>query len=183
MAMLEEDKYKRNIVVILAGYEREMQEMFEKNQGMRSRFENFFTFEDWSSETCASSIVDMLPRFFTFEDRDMMDVLVPYVSVKKREGPFANGRDCRHIAKAIRQYVLAQNPPFQDGAVVLTRDLLQQALKTYVRPTRSRPSVEQKQSAKPAQKQSAKPAKKRIAKPTKKRIAAMRQYNCIIYEF
>jgi len=191
VAMLEEDKFKRNIVVILAGYEREMREMFEKNQGMRSRFENFFTFEDWSSGTCATSIVDMLPRFFSFNVRDMMDILVPYVSVKKSEGPFANGRGCRHIAKVIRQYVLAQNPPLQDGVVVLSRDLLQQALTTYVRPTRSRSSVARKQIAKPVKKQIAKlvkkqiakPVKKRIAKPVKKRIVAIRQYNSIMYEF
>ena len=45
-----------NTVVILAGYEKDMHKMLEKNAGLKSRFTSYVKFEDMSPEKCASIV-------------------------------------------------------------------------------------------------------------------------------
>jgi SpoVK/Ycf46/Vps4 family AAA+-type ATPase len=46
----EMTKHNENMVVILAGYPREMDKLLESNPGLRSRFKKFFAFPDYSTE-------------------------------------------------------------------------------------------------------------------------------------
>ena len=49
-----------NTVVILAGYEKDMHKMLEKNAGLKSRFTSYVKFEDMSPEKCASIVSGVL---------------------------------------------------------------------------------------------------------------------------
>jgi SpoVK/Ycf46/Vps4 family AAA+-type ATPase len=46
----EMTKHNENLVVILAGYPNEMNQLLESNPGLRSRFKKFFLFPDYSAE-------------------------------------------------------------------------------------------------------------------------------------
>ncbi|MEH7154853.1 AAA family ATPase [Neobacillus drentensis] len=46
----EMTKHNENLVVVLAGYPHEMDQLLESNPGLRSRFKKFFLFPDYSSE-------------------------------------------------------------------------------------------------------------------------------------
>ena len=63
-----------NTVVILAGYEKDMHKMLEKNAGLKSRFTSYVKFEDMSPEKCASIVSSVLkgqiPRSIEFERSD-----------------------------------------------------------------------------------------------------------------
>jgi SpoVK/Ycf46/Vps4 family AAA+-type ATPase len=46
----EMTKHNENLVVVLAGYPNEMDQLLESNPGLRSRFKKFFLFPDYSPE-------------------------------------------------------------------------------------------------------------------------------------
>ena len=112
IAMLEQPKYKGNVVVILAGYKEQMNTMMAQNEGMRSRFQETFLFKDMDSETCAEQIVKILeeqykcvvPAEFTLLLKLGIDEVI-------KCGNFANYRDCKNIASRIsmRAYSRKQN--------------------------------------------------------------------------
>jgi len=110
IAMLEEDKYKRNIVVILAGYERGMRYMMRMNQGMESRFENQFIFDDWSAEKCMRTVQEMLePQFKSQLTPNARSTLTEYIRSLQAEAPFANGRRCRNLANKLSRFAMSED--------------------------------------------------------------------------
>jgi len=105
IAMLEEKKYKGNIVVILAGYEDDINEMMDENQGMRSRFATTFRFNDMSTGDCATIIANKLKKEFRCEFGDgLRKILIECIEKLKQAGRFANFRDCLNVANKIRMY-------------------------------------------------------------------------------
>lgn len=61
LSMLTEDEYKDGkTVVILAGYNADIDEMFSRNVGLRSRFKDRLHFKDWSDSVSADFIVNQL---------------------------------------------------------------------------------------------------------------------------
>jgi len=105
IAMLEEKKYKGNIVVILAGYEDDINEMMDENQGMRSRFATTFRFNDMSTGDCATIIANKLKKEFRCEFGDgLRQILIDCIEKLKQAGRFANFRDCLNVANKIRMY-------------------------------------------------------------------------------
>ena len=50
-AMTNEDKYG-GLVVIMAGYQADMQSMLDTNEGLKSRFKRFIDFPDWHPSDC-----------------------------------------------------------------------------------------------------------------------------------
>jgi len=103
IAMLEQTKYKGNIVVVLAGYKDDMNKMMEQNEGMRSRFQETFMFKDMDSKTCAEQIVKILLEEYRCEvDGVLVQLIEAGVDEIKECDNFANYRDCKNIAARIR---------------------------------------------------------------------------------
>ncbi|WP_223590894.1 AAA family ATPase [Neobacillus bataviensis] len=59
----EMTKHNENLVVVLAGYPNEMDELLESNPGLRSRFKKFFFFPDYSTEEMLSIMEAYAGRF------------------------------------------------------------------------------------------------------------------------
>ncbi len=59
----EMTKHNENLVVVLAGYPKEMDELLESNPGLRSRFKKFFFFPDYSPEELLAIMVSYAERF------------------------------------------------------------------------------------------------------------------------
>jgi SpoVK/Ycf46/Vps4 family AAA+-type ATPase len=53
LANMTLDTYRGKLVIILAGYQRDMDTLLAANEGLRRRFTERLTFSDWSSESCA----------------------------------------------------------------------------------------------------------------------------------
>jgi Cdc6-like AAA superfamily ATPase len=63
LAMLTMDQYKDGkTVVILAGYKEQIDEMLNRNEGLKSRFDETIHFGDWTPEMCLASVVSALSR-------------------------------------------------------------------------------------------------------------------------
>ncbi|MDQ0200023.1 AAA family ATPase [Neobacillus ginsengisoli] len=62
----EMTKHNENLVVVLAGYPNEMDNLLESNPGLRSRFKKFFLFPDYSAEELLS-IMDAYAQSFLYQ--------------------------------------------------------------------------------------------------------------------
>jgi len=63
LAMLTMDEYKDGkTVVIMAGYKVEIDKMLNRNQGLKSRFDDYIHFEDWKPQKCLGGVVSALAR-------------------------------------------------------------------------------------------------------------------------
>lgn len=96
--LLTDEGFKSKMVVILAGYASDMDEMLEVNQGLRSRFTERFHFENFTPEKVLELVCSRL-RSFHVEDmvtrEDLFNLSVQLASLSG----FANGRDVDTFVK------------------------------------------------------------------------------------
>ena len=130
IATLEEDKYKNNIIVILAGYKKEMNIMMAQNQGMRSRFTQQFEIKDWSIDLCYNLIVEQLKlSYCILNDQNIRDELKKNINDLINLGNFANGRDCKNIAIKISEFAYSNKPEHDGNAnAIVTKENIKDAL-------------------------------------------------------
>ena len=57
LELLTADEYKTSTVVIMAGYEEDINEMLARNPGLKSRFTETLKFPDWSEDPCVDFFV------------------------------------------------------------------------------------------------------------------------------
>ena len=99
------EKYRDRLVVIVAGYTREMQHFLESNPGLRSRFTQYLEFKDYSEE----ELIEILRRmadaegFVLSEEAKRQAAL--YLSHKKRSAAhgFGNAREVRNLYEAMKE--------------------------------------------------------------------------------
>ena len=119
------EDYRDDLVVILAGYEREMQDFIDVNPGLASRISYRFHFEDFSCEQlieifkCELSSTGFLPgEGIEAELADLFDYFRSFKS-------FGNGRFAREVLQksiiAHANRIASDATPAQDGSVVIER--------------------------------------------------------------
>eukprot|EP00960_Hanusia_phi_P053621 762408-Hanusia_phi.AAC.1 len=99
VSLMTEDEYKGNLLVIMAGYEKEMEEMFRKvNPGFRSRFaKRWVNFDPWTKEQAASATVKEIERAggrITLHAEQLL--LEKYDKLSKMDG-WASARDVMEV--------------------------------------------------------------------------------------
>ena len=85
---------KSDMIVILAGYPYEMEELLESNQGLKSRFPNVFHFEDYSVEELLKIAIEGSAAkdfVFTPTAKKRLEVFIRREVLKKQKS-FGNGR-------------------------------------------------------------------------------------------
>ena len=93
------EDYRDDLVVIVAGYTEPMRKFFESNPGLKSRFNNFIEFEDYS----AIELMDILTMIckkneytLTSEAQNLLNHYITQ-SVSSKCEQFSNGRFVRNI--------------------------------------------------------------------------------------
>ncbi len=93
------EDYRDDLVVIVAGYTEPMEHFFDSNPGLRSRFNTFIEFDDYS----ASELKEMLQLICKRNDYTISDDAMPILSsiidmaVAGKDDLFANGRYIRNL--------------------------------------------------------------------------------------
>lgn len=93
------EDYRDDLVVIVAGYTEPMKKFFESNPGLKSRFNTFIEFEDYS----AYELGEILENMCSLNDYELSDdarkQLQEYFinKVETKEDNFANGRMVRNL--------------------------------------------------------------------------------------
>mmetsp|Transcript_29820 Transcript_29820/g.32476 ORF Transcript_29820/g.32476 Transcript_29820/m.32476 type:complete len:468 (-) Transcript_29820:2411-3814(-) len=99
------EEFKNQLIIILAGYEKEVKEMLLANQGLQSRFKECFYFHDLNEE----EIVDMIQKKFSKENtratmsQEAIDYLPTVAKQLKELSGFSNGRDVETFAMKLNE--------------------------------------------------------------------------------
>ena len=98
------EDYRDNLVVIFAGYEKEMNEFLTANSGLRSRFANILQFNDYNGEQLYEIAVSNAKKNDYIIDENAKDELIQILQ-KKNEIEGGNGRLARTLVeKAMIQH-------------------------------------------------------------------------------
>lgn len=99
------EKHRRDFVVIVAGYDREMQAFLDANSGMRSRISRTFHFENYSVTEC-SKIMQAMAKADGFRiERDAWPLIQRHIRDAQLDAgdTFGNARFVRSYWAAIKQ--------------------------------------------------------------------------------
>ena len=100
------EDYRDNLVVILAGYEKEMNEFLTANSGLRSRFANILEFNDYNGEQLYEIAVSNANKNDYIIDENAKEELIKILQ-DKNEIEGGNGRLARtFVEKAMIQHSL-----------------------------------------------------------------------------
>lgn len=98
---LMEDK-RDNICIIFAGYTKEMQKLFEMNQGFASRINFHIQFPDYTEDELYNIFRKMLKQEKYKLSNNTKDILIDYFKKEKAKEHFANGRCVRNLFERIK---------------------------------------------------------------------------------
>jgi len=91
------DDNRDRLVVILAGYTKEMQEFLDANSGLLSRFPNMVEFTDYTVD----ELMQIAENMFNFNGYKLVDEarkkLIEILTIVKQDARFGNGRYIRNI--------------------------------------------------------------------------------------
>lgn len=93
------EDYRDDLVVIVAGYTEPMNKFFKSNPGLKSRFNNFIEFRDYSSD----ELKDILESMCSSNDYELSDSMKSIVSeyfnsiIQTKDENFANARMVRNL--------------------------------------------------------------------------------------
>jgi hypothetical protein len=94
-------------VVILAGYQAEMEAMFDRNAGLKSRFKKFLHFSDWPTDRCIALISKhlsaMRPRPFILPDASRAELELLFNHLRELPN-WGNGRDADTLFKMLVEH-------------------------------------------------------------------------------
>lgn len=93
------EDYRDDLVVIVAGYKKPMEQFFESNLGLKSRFNTFIYFDDYNSEQLFEIFDQICKNSDYIISAGLKDKILDYFSKQvelKNEG-FANGRLARNL--------------------------------------------------------------------------------------
>ncbi|HIT87034.1 MAG TPA: AAA family ATPase [Candidatus Coprocola pullicola] len=121
------EDYRDDLVVIVAGYTEPMNHFFASNPGLKSRFNTFIEFPDYSAEELWSMFVKLCGendyRLADNVEECVRDIFLKQVKDKKEN--FANGRLVRNIYDDITmnhaRRVVKMNEPSRDDLSLIIR--------------------------------------------------------------
>lgn len=101
------EDYRDNLIVILAGYTREMNEFLESNSGLRSRFPNKIEFDDYTADELLQ-IAKSIAKSKDYSLNESCDkLLLDYFELKQAEDSRRNGNG-RMARNCIEDAILKQ---------------------------------------------------------------------------
>ena len=95
----EMEEHRNEMGLIMAGYREDMRKLFDMNQGLSSRFTDFFFFENYSLEEMRKIESSMARRRgYTFSD-EALTASEPIFLHQADRGIFANARSARQVTE------------------------------------------------------------------------------------
>lgn len=91
----------RGCAIIIAGYPREIDAMFDLNGGLKSRFTRYVNFQDWTEADAVSFIRDNARKNNLLLSPEAELILTTAFSKRKTFEGFANGRDADTMLKQL----------------------------------------------------------------------------------
>ncbi|KAJ0385862.1 hypothetical protein COL922a_005567 [Colletotrichum nupharicola] len=111
---MAQPRYRNNMVIILAGYTREMECLLQTNPGLRSRFPEHITFEPMAPHACLQYLKNQLHklRIGIVEGDDSSEIVHDLFESLSLTTGWASGRDVETLARRIISSVYMQQGKF-----------------------------------------------------------------------
>jgi SpoVK/Ycf46/Vps4 family AAA+-type ATPase len=98
------EDHREEFVVVMAGYKDRMDALLESNPGLKSRFPQYFLFEDYSNEQLASILLKMATEQGYVIRGAALEAATESLSRERAEKDFSNARAARNLLeRAIRR--------------------------------------------------------------------------------
>jgi AAA+ superfamily predicted ATPase len=111
------EDHRENLAIIVAGYKEPMKQFIESNQGLKSRFQNYIHFNDYSSQELLS-IFEELCHSHKMEIDQMAKVdLLKHIEAAKPQGDQGNARYIRNLFE--KMYLNMSHRAAEDGNIDL----------------------------------------------------------------
>jgi len=124
------EDYRDDLVVIVAGYTEPMNKFFESNPGLKSRFNTFIEFPDYSENELHQIFLKMCAENDYIISEELLESIYDFMTkqvTNKKEG-FANGRLVRNLYEDVtmnhaKRVVDIKNPSREDLSKIAYEDL------------------------------------------------------------
>lgn len=124
------EDYRDDLVVIVAGYTEPMNKFFESNPGLKSRFNTFIEFPDYSENELHQIFLKMCAENDYIISEELLESIYDFMTkqvTNKKEG-FANGRLVRNLYEDVtmnhaKRVVGIKNPSREDLSKIAYEDL------------------------------------------------------------
>ena len=123
------EDYRDDLVVIVAGYTEPMNKFFESNPGLKSRFNTFIEFDDYSSIEMDNILLSMCQSNDYVLDDEAKEKIHLYFEqqISSKDENFANGRLARNLYDDLvmnhaRRVIKADNPSSADLSTIKAED-------------------------------------------------------------
>ncbi|EOU2014982.1 AAA family ATPase [Clostridium perfringens] len=125
------EDYRDDLVVIVAGYTEPMNKFFASNPGLKSRFNTFIQFEDYSSKELVEILTSICSANDYKIDKSALKLIEDYFQkyVKEKKDNFANGRMVRNLYDNLvmnhaRRVVKIENPKCEELSKIKIEDFM-----------------------------------------------------------
>ncbi len=123
------EDYREDLVVIVAGYTEPMNQFFESNPGLKSRFNTFIEFDDYSSNELDEILVSMCKKndyILTDEVKEKIHFYFEQQTSSKDKS-FSNGRLVRNLFDDLvmnhaRRVINVENPGREELSTIKVED-------------------------------------------------------------
>lgn len=118
---LTSTEFKQQLVVILAGYDEDMERLLNVNQGLRSRFSEKLEFSPFTSSEVTKMFLDKIQEANLCDiSSDVKNQLKVYADRLVLLSNFGNGRDVETLSKrAIRNYAMIARSKSSDRTMII----------------------------------------------------------------
>jgi stage V sporulation protein K len=123
------EDYRDDLVVIVAGYTEPMNKFFDSNPGLKSRFNTFIEFEDYTADELEEILLKMCNRNEYILNEDAKKKIRPLLQelVERKDENFANGRLVRNIYDELimnhaKRVVDIENPSREELSLIIAND-------------------------------------------------------------
>ncbi len=95
------EDYRDSIMIIVAGYTKEMDEFLDTNPGLRSRINKHIIFEDYSDDEMYAIFKEMVKNDKRYLDTDSRDVIKELITSRSKAADFGNARGIRNLVNLV----------------------------------------------------------------------------------
>ncbi|MCR5525849.1 MAG: AAA family ATPase [Lachnospiraceae bacterium] len=95
------EDYRESLMVIFAGYTKEMDEFLDLNPGLRSRIGKHIIFEDYSEEEMLTIFQGMIAGDKRYLDKDVKDSIKELIAQRSKVADFGNARGVRNLVTLV----------------------------------------------------------------------------------
>lgn len=93
------ENYREDLVVIVAGYNDQMNVFFKSNPGLKSRFNNFIQFDDYNTDELENILIKMCKKDDYIIKNETEHIIRQYLGeqISSKDENFSNGRLVRNL--------------------------------------------------------------------------------------